>query len=127
MTEPQVRAAIEAWLRARREADPALDASIEFEPGLEWIPSSEIAPEHPLVEATQDAARRVLGACPPLSVFPGTCDAPWFSAAGMATIPSFGPGLLTCCHGPNEWVDLDRVHEAARIYAHTAIGFCGVA
>ena len=127
MSEDQVRAAIEAWLQSRRDADPALDASIEFEPGLAWIPSSEIESGHPLVGAAQAAASHVLGASPPLSVFPGTCDAPWFSAAGMATIPSFGPGVLTCCHGPNEWVDLDRVHEAARIYAHTAIGFCGTA
>jgi acetylornithine deacetylase/succinyl-diaminopimelate desuccinylase-like protein len=125
MSEEQVRASIEAWLQSRRDADPTLDAGIEFEPGLEWIPPSEIEPGHPLVEAAQGAARRVLGDAPPLSVFPGTCDAPWFSAAGMPTIPSFGPGLLTCCHGPNEWVDLARVHEAARIYAHTAIGFCG--
>jgi acetylornithine deacetylase/succinyl-diaminopimelate desuccinylase-like protein len=125
MSEAGVRASIDAWLAERRAADPALVVDVVFEPGLTWIPPSEIAADHPLVGATQAAARRVLGTSPPLSVFPGGSDAPWFTAAGMPTIPSFGPGLLTCCHGPNERVDVERVHEAARIYAHTAAGFCG--
>jgi acetylornithine deacetylase/succinyl-diaminopimelate desuccinylase-like protein len=125
MTEAGVHASIERWLQARRAADPDLVVDVIYEPAVPWIPPSEIAAEHPLVGAAQAAAQRVLGTAPPLTVFPGTCDAPWFTAAGMPTIPSFGPGLLTCCHGPNESVDLERVHEAARIYAHTAVGFCG--
>ena len=125
MTEAGVRASIDAWLAARRAADPTLVVDVTYEPDLAWLPPSEIAADHPLVAATQAAARRVLGTSPPLTVFPGGCDAPWFTAAGMPTIPSFGPGLLTCCHGPNERVDLERVYEAARIYAHTAAGFCG--
>jgi acetylornithine deacetylase/succinyl-diaminopimelate desuccinylase-like protein len=124
MTHEGVRAALEDWLDARRAADPTLVARIVDEPGHAWISPCEIVADHPLVGAAQAAAERVLGAAPPLSMFPGTCDAPWFAAAGMPTIPSFGPGLLTCCHGPDEYVDLERVHEAARIYAHTAAGFC---
>ena len=126
MSEAEVHAAIDRWLDARRAADPELQVEVTYEPGLDWIPPAEIAADHPLVTATRAAARHVLGASPPLSVFPGTCDAPWFAAAGIPTIPSFGPGLLTCCHGPNENVELERVHEAARMYAHTAAGFCGV-
>src|SRR4051794_39129929 len=127
MSEAGVHAAIEGWLERRRAADPDLVADVRYEPGRAWIPPSEIAAGHPLVAAAQAAAERVLGTAPPLAMFPGTCDAPWFTAAGMPTIPSFGPGLLTCCHGPNEYVDVERVVEAARIYAHTAAGFCGAA
>ena len=125
MTEQAVRAAIERWLQGRRRADPRLDADVVYEPGLDWIEPSEIDEHHPLVDAVRVAATDVLGAAPPLSVFPGTCDAPWFAGSGIPTIPSFGPGLLTCCHGPNEHVSIERVHEAARIYAHAAVGFCG--
>jgi acetylornithine deacetylase/succinyl-diaminopimelate desuccinylase-like protein len=125
MSEAGVRAAIEAWLDARRAADPALVAELIFEPDRAWIPPSEIAADHALVRAAQAAAELVLGSAPPLAMFPGTCDAPWFTGAGIPTIPSFGPGLLTCCHGPNEYVDVERVHEAARIYAHTAAAYCG--
>jgi acetylornithine deacetylase/succinyl-diaminopimelate desuccinylase family protein len=127
MTEAGVRAAVDRWLEGRRASDPQLDVEVTFEPGLTWVPPSEIAPEHPLVGATQAAAAEVLGSAPPLSVFPGGTDAPWYAAAGIPTIPSFGPGILTNCHGPNEYVGVESVHQAARIYARVAARFCGVA
>ena len=126
MTEAGVRQSLERWLERHRAADPDLDAEIIFEPGLTWVPPAEIDQTHPLVVAAQSAAREVLGASPPLSVFPGATDAPWFDAAGTATIPSFGPGILTCCHGPNEYVSVESVLQASRIYARIAIGYCGV-
>jgi acetylornithine deacetylase/succinyl-diaminopimelate desuccinylase-like protein len=127
MTEVGVHAAVAEWLERRRQAVPGLDVEVEYEPGLEWIPASEIAPEHPLVRATQSAALDVLSSAPPLSVFPGATDAPWYDHAGIPSIPSWGPGILTCCHGPNEFVALDQVLRAARMYARIAIGFCGIA
>jgi acetylornithine deacetylase/succinyl-diaminopimelate desuccinylase family protein len=125
MTEVGVRAAVDRWLDGRRRAMPGLDAEVEFEPDP-WLPPSEIWWEHPLVRAAQDATAGVLGSVPPLSVFPGGTDAPWFESAGIPTIPAFGPGILTCCHGPNEYVDIASVQEAARIYARTAVRFCGL-
>jgi acetylornithine deacetylase len=124
MTEEGVRDALERWLARRHAADPGLDAEVVFEPGLSWVPPAEIAPAHPLVGLTQAAAAEVLGSPPPLSVFPGATDAPWFIEAGIPTVPSFGPGVLTRCHGPNEFVDLESVHQAARIYARIAAGYC---
>jgi acetylornithine deacetylase len=125
MTEASVRASLERWLDARRALDPGLDVELEFEPGLTWVPPAEIAADHALVGIAQAAAAEVLGAPPPLSVFPGATDAPWFDGVGIPTIPSFGPGILTCCHGPNEYVDLESVHLAARMYARIAAGYCG--
>lgn len=124
MAETSVRESLESWVAERRRADPHLDAEITFEPDLSWIPPSEIAADHPLVECAAAAAADVLGSAPPLSMFPGTTDAPWFSGAGIPTIPSFGPGILACAHGPNEYVDLESVHEAAKIYARIATRFC---
>jgi acetylornithine deacetylase len=126
MSEAGVRASLKQWLDRRRASDPDLDVEVLFEPHLTWVPPAEIDSLHPLVVSAQSAASEVLGATPPLSVFPGGTDAPWFDAAGIATIPSFGPGILTCCHGPNEYVDVDSVHQAARIYAQTAIRYCGM-
>jgi acetylornithine deacetylase len=103
---------------------PGLQAEFEFEPQLSWVPPAEIDSGHPLVTAAQQAAVEVLGESPPLSVFPGGTDAPWFDAASIPTIPAFGPGILTCAHGPNERVSLKSIHEAARIYARTAAAFC---
>jgi acetylornithine deacetylase len=127
MTEAGVHAAVAEWLERRRQAVPDLKVDVEYEPGLEWIPASEIAPAHPLVRAAQSAALDVLSSSPALSVFPGATDAPWYDQAGIPSIPSWGPGILTCAHGPNEFVALDHVLRAARMYARIAIGFCGIA
>jgi acetylornithine deacetylase/succinyl-diaminopimelate desuccinylase family protein len=123
-TKDEVAAGIEAWLDACRAADPDLQVEYSFEPGLDWIPWSELDAEHPLVAATQAAAADVLGKAPPLAVFPGGTDAPWYSQIGIPTLPSFGPGVLTCAHGPNEFVSIESIHQAARMYARIAADFC---
>lgn len=125
MTHASVERSLGRWLDEQRRRIPELQAELEFEPQLSWVPPAEIDAGHPVVAAARGAAVEVLGFSPPLSVFPGGTDAPWFDAASIPTIPSFGPGLLTCAHGPNERVSLESIHQAARIYARTAVAFCG--
>ena len=127
MSQASVEQSLQQWLDEQRRRIPGLEAEFEFEPQLSWVPPAEIDREHALVTVAREAGREVLGAEPPLSVFPGGTDAPWFEAAGIPTIPSFGPGILTCAHGPNECVSLESVHQAARIYARIAAAFCGAA
>ena len=75
--------------------------------------------------ACLDAGRRVLDREIPLAAFPGASDAyPFQHIGGIPTIASFGPGWLTPAHGPNEWVSLSSLKEAAEIYAQLAITFC---
>ena len=128
MTEASVRASVDRWLDARRALDPALEVEVTFEPGLDLGAAGR---DRRRASRSSASRRRrpaeVLGAAPPLSVFPGATDAPWFDAAGIPTIPSFGPGILTLCHGPNEYVELERVHQAARMYARIAAGYCDLA
>lgn len=124
MTEASVLADLQAWLDQEMADDPDLHASLSVEPDLPWIPPSEIAGDHPLTRAVQRHAGEVLGAEPPLGIFPGGTDAPWFAAAGLPTLPSFGPGILTWCHGPNERVSIEAVHQAAKVYARTIVDFC---
>jgi acetylornithine deacetylase/succinyl-diaminopimelate desuccinylase family protein len=127
MTQASVNRSLERWLDEQRRRIPGLVAEVQFEPQLSWVPPAEIDRDHALVGIARDAAEDVLGSQPPLSVFPGGTDAPWFEAAGIPTVPAFGPGILTCAHGPNEWVSLVSVHQAARIYARIAAAFCGTA
>jgi acetylornithine deacetylase len=124
MTMSSVRESLDAWLESCRAEDPDLNVEAHFEPGLEWIPWSELPETHSLVPAVQRATLEVLGKTPPLSVFPGGTDAPWFEAAGIPTLPSFGPGMLTSAHGPNEFVSVSSLSEAARMYARIALDFC---
>lgn len=126
VTEDEIRAWLDDWARRMTDAGPAT-VSIEYDDVLRWIPSASIAADHPLVQAAVSASGSVLGADVPLSTFPGTTDAPWFDGAGVTTLPSLGPGILTYAHGPNEFVGREAVHEAARIYAHIVLEYCGLA
>jgi acetylornithine deacetylase/succinyl-diaminopimelate desuccinylase-like protein len=123
MSEASVRSFFDSWAAEQTRQGPAA-VSIEYDDVLHWIPSSQIDPEHDLVAAARRGCTAVLGQAPPSTAFPGATDAPWFDAVGIPTIPSLGPGILTHCHGPNEFVAADAVHEAARIYARIAISYC---
>jgi acetylornithine deacetylase/succinyl-diaminopimelate desuccinylase-like protein len=69
------------------------------------------------------ASERVLTTRPSIGCFPGATDAPWLRAAGIATIPSFGPGLLPLAHAPGECVEIASLHACARIYALAAADY----
>jgi acetylornithine deacetylase/succinyl-diaminopimelate desuccinylase-like protein len=123
MTEQQLRADIERCLNSLRANDPELNVEAEFEkPPLNWLPSTEVAADHPFVEILLASAERILGRRPKLSAFPGGTDAAKFHAlAGIPTIPSFGPGWLDLAHGPNECVGVEAARQAAKIYAYPAM------
>jgi acetylornithine deacetylase/succinyl-diaminopimelate desuccinylase-like protein len=104
---------------------PGIRYEVEYPPNLTWIEPTEVAEGHPLTVACRDAGRRVLGREIPLATFPGASDAyPFQHLGGIPTIASFGPGWLTPAHGPNEWVSISSLHEAADIYAQLAITYC---
>lgn len=126
LPEGEVRAFLDDWARRMSETGPAR-VRIDYDDALSWIPSTSLDPAHPLAVAAASAARTVLGTDVPMSAFPGTTDAAWFEGAGVATLPALGPGILTNCHGPNEYLSREAMHQAARIYAHILLGYCGIA
>lgn len=124
MTQEGLRRDLETFLDEQRRRDPDLRVELEFEPDSSgWTPATEIAPDHPLVQAVLRAAEEVLGRRPPIGTMPAVTDAVWFQMAGIPAIPAFGPGLLPEAHGPNESVGLDEILQAAQIYALTADGY----
>ena len=121
MTEGSILADVEGFLALAAEAQPCLSATVEVEA---WLPACEIEPAHPIVQALAEASTEVLGATPPFAVFPGGTDAPHFQlTAGVPTVPSCGPGLLTAAHRPNESITLQSIVEATAIYASAARRF----
>ena len=82
-----------------------------------WIEPINFPRDRRLASALNDAAGAVLPQPPPVGCFPAATDAPWFVAAGIPTIPAFGPGLLPLAHSPGECV------EIASIYALTAVNY----
>jgi len=123
MTADEIMADVERFLALAAEAQPFLRASVEVEA---WLPACEIEPVHPIVQALAEASAEVLGTTPPFAVFPGGTDAPHFQlTAGVPTVPSCGPGLLTAAHRPNESITLQSIVEATAIYAGAARRFLG--
>jgi acetylornithine deacetylase/succinyl-diaminopimelate desuccinylase-like protein len=127
MTQAGVRADVEAFLDELRQEDPDLQVDLKFEPSpLGWIEPSEIAADHPVVVALQQAAARVFGSSPPLSAYPATTDAPRFQlGAGIPTVAAFGPGRLPLAHSPNEHIAVESLVQAAHVYALCAMNYLG--
>ena len=95
--------------------------SVNFEPGIGWMPAVEIANEHPLSQAVQKATENVLGEKVPFGTYPGGTDATHFiNGSKIPTLASIGPGWLSVAHGPNEKVGISQVRQAKDIYLKTA-------
>jgi len=122
--EKAVREQLESWLKLRHAADPELRADLVWRaPPTAWIAPVDFPAEHPFLAALVHASERVLTTRPSIGCFPGATDAPWLCAAGIATIPSFGPGLLPLAHSPGECVEIASLHACARIYALAAADY----
>ena len=121
MSRDDIVADLQAFLERAHDDDPELDATLSVDL---WLAACEIAPDHPVVQALSAAAAARLPEAPPLGAFPGGTDAPHMQlVAGIPTVPSFGPGLLTTAHRPNEWVSVQGIVDAAAIYADAARRF----
>ena len=125
MTQPGLLADLTSFVQKLQREDPELDVSVEPVPDLDWLPPSSIDPGHPLVAATKSAAQDVLQREVSLKTMPAFTDGSYWSLAGAACIPAFGPGTLLVAHRPNENVAVDELTQAARIYALTALRYLG--
>ncbi|MCS5497600.1 M20/M25/M40 family metallo-hydrolase [Cnuibacter physcomitrellae] len=109
-------------------ADPGLrdaDVEIDFDAAPnDFLAATSVDPEHPVVAAARRASALALGVEPPLAAFPGTTDATWFDRAGIPTLPALGPGLLSRCHGADEWVSVDALRQAVPLYGELVSAFC---
>lgn len=84
-----------------------------------------IEPEHPVVQAAQNALREHDLPAESLGVFPAWTDAALISRE--AKIPSiiWGPGELNYAHSPEENIRLEDVILAKNLYASAALSFTG--
>jgi acetylornithine deacetylase/succinyl-diaminopimelate desuccinylase-like protein len=115
MTREQMEKDLKEFLRQAMNDDPGLQAELVFEA---WVPATEISSEESVVRSLQAAAQTVLGHTPRLEAFPGATDAPQLQlTAGIPTVAAFGPGLLPQAHSPNEYLAVQSVLQAAKIYA----------
>ncbi len=86
----------------------------------------EVAADDPAVVAARRASTLVMGAAPLLIGRRIVGDANIYTNG--CGIPSFyyGPAYRTA-HSDDEWVDIDNLEASAKVYAATAINYCGLA
>jgi acetylornithine deacetylase len=117
----------------RREILDCLDGACaqddwlrEHPPAVEWLPSipaSDVG-DDALLGVTGDAIAAVTGARPTLQGLVAGCDAGWLCEAGIPTLV-YGPGDIANAHAPNESVAIAELVQAAKVYALTALRYCG--
>jgi len=97
-----------------RNAHPEVDIRAEIR---EWTDPAEAPADTAIAEALRTAGAAVLGTCPADVGFTGITDARFY--INDAAIPTviFGPGSLTVAHTADEWIEVDDLIAAARIYA----------
>lgn len=90
-----------------------------------WTEAAEAAADSEIAGSARDAIAAERGARPADVGFTGITDARFY--INDAKIPTIilGPGSLTVAHTANEWVLVDDLVAAARIYARIFVGFLG--
>jgi formylaminopyrimidine deformylase len=118
-----VRAEVLECLRGACAQDDWLS---EHPPVVEWLPSipaSDVG-DDPLLGIASDAIATVTGEHPSLQGLVAGCDAGWLCEAGIPTLV-YGPGDIANAHAPDESVSIAELVQAAKVYALTALRYCG--
>ena len=117
---------IKKFLNKLEQEDPELNVELVLEkPPLDaWIPPAEIEENHPIVESCIKAAEYVLSFRPEKVGEPfGTESSFYANMLNIPTISSFGPGFIKLAHGPDEYIDIDSIIAASKIYALTSLNY----
>jgi len=124
-TQADVRAEIEAYLERVYDSDTWLR---EHRPVMDWPhtwPPYDTPVGHPIVSTVQGAHAAALGSPVEVAGFAAVDDATYFEAAGIPAV-TYGPGSILTCHCFDEHVPIADVVRAAKVYAATAVQWCGV-
>lgn len=98
-------------------------------PEMEWLlnwPPFEIDPDEPIARTVAESYETVLDEPAPFHGFAAVDDATFLNDAGVPTL-TLGPGNLEQAHTANEYVEIDQVVDASKIYAQSMMSWCGVA
>ena len=105
-----------------RSHHPEVELAFEIR---EWTDAAEAPPDSAIARIAREAVGAELGSTPPDTGFTGITDARFY--INQAAIPTIilGPGSLSVAHTANEWVIVEDLVAAARIYARIFLGFLG--
>lgn len=105
---------------------PAVEkCEMEIEQMTRFLPGSEIPSDHPIVRALSRGYQRVLGQAPEIRGAPFACDVYIFNLYSPTPCALLGPRGGNA-HAPDEWVEIQDLIDLTKIFADTAVEWCGV-
>lgn len=105
---------VEELLAALAQGDPLFRYTVECHD--RELPM-ETAADSPVVTALRQATAQILGADPGTHGWSATCDANVLVNSGGIPTVIYGPGSISQAHQPDEYVEVEQLRQAARIYA----------
>ncbi len=105
-----------------RADHPEVDLSFRVR---EWTDAAEADPGSEIAAICRDAVRRQTGRMPDDAGFTGITDARFYINEAQIPTVILGPGSLSVAHTANEWVSVEDLVAAARIYAEVFVRFLG--
>jgi succinyl-diaminopimelate desuccinylase len=119
---------IEAKIRAACDAVRARDERVVFEVEvLEARAPTATDREEPVVKVLDQAYRDLTGKEPIYGGVPGSTDGTILNSQAGVPIVTCGPGDIHIPHHVDEWLGLDELIEATRLYVLAAMRFLGIA
>lgn len=121
-THEQAREEIDQILDKLRQEDPEL--KIEIRPIL-TRPATQVSPDERIVKIGREAVAAVTGNDPGATGFPAGTDLAYL--INDAKIPGIvlGPGSLSLAHNVNEYIEIDEIVKATKIFAHITLKALG--
>ena len=107
-----------------KEADPAFSAELEV---IEARPPTLTPREEPIVATLDRAYRDLTGKEPVYGGVPGTTDGTILFGREGVPIVTCGPGNWLIPHHVDEYLEIDHLIEATKLYALAAVRYLGVA
>lgn len=89
-----------------------------------FLPGSEIPPDHPIVQTVSRQYAQVVKRAPEVSGAPFACDVYIFNLHSLTPCVILGPRGENA-HAPDEWVMIEDLVALTKIFALTAVEWCG--
>ncbi len=86
--------------------------------------SSGVSEDHPVARALAETIEELFGVRPAFEMCPGILEIRWYARKGIPAF-AYGPGFLEVAHGPNEFIEVERIHQYTLLYALAAARLLG--
>ncbi len=99
-------------------------AKLEFF-GAQWVPNS-VSTDHPFVSTLSSNYKQLYNEDMVVEASPWGTDAGILGAQGGITTLVIGPGETRVAHYPDEYIEIDKMIEAAKLFAGVIIDWCEI-